>query len=402
MRSTEVFWRFRQALRSLIVVVLLSGSAFALPGCGGDDETSDATPASTDPAQGWTEEDLTFAVDGTELRGLLTLPISAGPHLAVVIVTGSEDESGGFQSGVSNTYFVDLARQLADVGFAAFRYDTRGVGQSGGIPSIAGLETRRDEAVAALHAVRGHPEISSDDVGLWGISQEGWVISMAAADNPTDIAFIVVVSGAGISVAEQQVWGIETQSRAAGLDPDDVERATLFGRLLVDWQLTDPLFHDANQETVERLGPGPWQGFHTLVYDSDTLAPSDDLDRVIEILASVQDEPWAQSLHLEELYLPTLRSIPADQIELVQAVAEQSLLIDPVAHLTRVTSPVLAVFGEDDIIQPSDRSAELFARYLDEAGNDDVTIVILPDAGHDISATNSEYWGHLTRWLGER
>jgi pimeloyl-ACP methyl ester carboxylesterase len=206
----------------------------------------------------------------------------------------------------------------------------------------AWIEAHRDEAIAALHRVQRLPAIRAHDVGLWGISQEAWIISMAAADQPDDVAFIIPVSGAGISVAEQQVWGIESQSRAAGLTPDDVERATLFGRLLVDWQLA------------------------------------------------------------EALYLPTLRSIPPEQIERLEAVAEQTLLTDPSDHLTRVTSPVLAFFGEDDIVQPTDRSAELYAQYLDEAGNEDVTIVILPGVGHDITPSSPGYWEQLAQWLDQR
>ena len=32
----------------------------------------------------------------------------------------------------------------------------------------------------------------------------------------------------GVSVAEQQVWGVETQSRAAGLSDDEVAKAVAF------------------------------------------------------------------------------------------------------------------------------------------------------------------------------
>ena len=223
-------------------------------------------------------------MESNELSGVLTLPTGEGPHSAVVIASGSESQSGNIQSGVSGRYFIDLAHRLADAGYAAFRYDTSGVGKSEGDAGTASLEANRDEVIAALHRVQDHPAIRADDVGLWGISQEAWVISMAAAEQPDDVAFIIPVSGAGISVAEQQVWGIESQSRAAGLSPGDVERATLFGRLLVDWQLSEPLYQEANQQVIDQLGDGPWQDFFTLVYHSDTLSPADGLSRGIEIL----------------------------------------------------------------------------------------------------------------------
>jgi pimeloyl-ACP methyl ester carboxylesterase len=234
---------------------------------------------------------------------------------------------------------------------------------------------------------------------LWGASQQAWVISMAAADHPDEVAFLIAVSGSGVSVAEQQIYGIETQSRTAGLQPDDVERATLVGRLLIDWQLSDPLYRDVNQQAADQLGPGPWQEFWPLVYEPTKLSPAENLNRVIAILTSIKDEPWATALNLDAVVLPALASVPANQIEAVQAAAEQTLLADPRDQLTRVTSPVLAFFGEDDIVQPTDRSTALYTRYLGEAGNDDVTIVSLPKVGHDIMLSTPGYWAKVTQWL---
>lgn len=341
-------------------------------------------------------------VGPNELHGILTLPASEGPHPAVVLAAPSERRSGAEPSGVSSSYWTDLAYRLTGAGYAAFRYDPPGVGESGGEAGFQSLQARSGEAIAALHRVQEHPAVRADQVGLWGISQGAWVISMAAADHPDDVGFIIPVSGSGVSVAEQQVWGIETQSRAAGLQPDDVERATLFGRLLIDWQLTDPLFREVNQQVAENLGDGPWQEFFTLVYESDTISPASGLSAAIEILTSIQDEPWAQALYLEDVYLPPLLSIQPDQLEAVKAAVEQTLLVDPRDHLTRVKSPVLAFFGEDDIVQPTVRSADLYAQYLDVAQNDDVTLVILPDVGHDIVLSSPGYWERLAQWLDER
>lgn len=379
----------------LLLGVAVAVLASLVASCGGgDDSTAPRTTA-------WTEEELAFPVGPATLNGVLTLPDSEGPHPAVVIASGSESRAGSIQSGVANAYFAELAHRLAGVGYAAFRYDSKGVGTRDAA-GFQTLEAKRDEVIAALHRVQRHPSIRADDVGLWGISQEAWTISMAAAAEPDDVAFIIPVSGAGISVAEQQVWGIEAQSRAAGLSTSDVERATLVGGLLVDWQLAEPLFHAANERLVATLGAGPWRDLYTLVYDSGALGPAASLARGITILTSIKDEPWAQALYLDELYLPRLRSVAPEQIEQLRAASRRSLLMDPRDYLTRVTSPVLAFFGADDVVQPTDRSAKLYARYLDEAGNDDVTIVILPGVGHDISPSSPGYWDRLAQWLEER
>jgi pimeloyl-ACP methyl ester carboxylesterase len=136
-----------------------------------------------------------------------------------------------------------------------------------------------------------------------------------------------------------------------------------------------------------------------LVYEPDTISPAESLSRAIEILTSVQDEPWAEALHLEDVTIPGLRRVPPDQVEAVKAASEQSLLLDPRDSLTRVTSPVLAFFGELDAVQPTDRSAALYAQYLEEAQNDDVTIVIFPNVGHDILLSSPGYWEQLVQWL---
>lgn len=74
-------------------------------------------------------------------------------------------------------------------------------------------------------------------------------------------------------------------------------------------------------------------------------------------------------------------------------------MFDPGDSLTRVESPVLAFFGQDDIVQPTDRSAALYAQYLEEAQNDHVTIVTLPNVGHDIVLSTPGYWEQLITWL---
>ena len=143
---------------------------------------------------------------------------------------------------------------LARRGVAVLRYDPPGVGRSTGDLRFETLDDRASEALAAVEYLRSRPDIDADRVGLWGVSQGGWVTQMAAARSRS-VAFVVSVSGAGISVAEQQVYSVDAQSRAAGFSRDDVARAGLFARLLVDWQLTRPAYREQNRAQVRRLGP---------------------------------------------------------------------------------------------------------------------------------------------------
>jgi pimeloyl-ACP methyl ester carboxylesterase len=163
------------------------------------------TPSSSRP---WIEEEVTFSFAAQQMYGVLTLPTGGGPYPAIVLVSGSVSTATGVRSGASSPYFVDHARKMVLNGFAVLRYDPPGVGRSTGEGGFESLDLRTEEAVAALQYLRSRPDIHADRVGLMGNSQGAWVIAMAAARYPQDVAFIISVSGSGVSVAEQQIHSI--------------------------------------------------------------------------------------------------------------------------------------------------------------------------------------------------
>jgi pimeloyl-ACP methyl ester carboxylesterase len=374
-------------LSILIVLVLTTACAGSTPS---------PTPSSAKP---WSEEEIAFTFGPNALYGILTLPTGEGPHPAIVIVSGSANPSTGVRAGVSARYHIDHARKMVLGEFAVLRYDPPGVGQSSGEGGFESLDQRTEEAVAALHYLQSRPDIRPDRVGLWADSQGAWVIAMAAAAFPQDVAFIIAVSGSGVSVAEQQVYSIKAQSEAAGMAEEEVAKAVLFGRLLIDWQLANPVYREANEVAAQALGDGPWTRFMALIYEPGEISPAEGLEQGIEILKSIQDEPWAEFLYLKELYFPQLESIPPEQVAEVKAMAGQSLLNDPKEYLTQVRCPVLAFFGEDDLLQPTEKSATLYEQYLTEAGNKNLKIVVFPGVGHSIGMWTPGYWEALSDWL---
>ena len=354
------------------------------------------TPASSAP---WIEEEVTFPYGPNELYGILTVPAGEGPYPAIVLVSGAADTSTRLRDGVSARLHTDHARKMALRGFAVLRYDPPGVGRSEGEAGVESLDMRAEEALAALHYLQSRSDMQPDRVGLWGVSQGGWVIAMAAAAFPQDVAFIISVSGSGVSVAEQQVYSIEAQSRAAGMSEEEIVKGVLLGRLLIDWQLVDPLYRSVNEEAAQGLGDGPWNRFMALVYEPGAGTLAEGLERGIEVLQSVQDEPWAEFVYLKELYIPLLQSIPPEQVEAAKALAGQSLLEDPKQSLPGVRCPVLAIFGEDDLLQPTAKSAALYEEYLTAGGNEQFKIVVIPGVGHSLGGFVPAYWDALNDWL---
>lgn len=158
----------------------------------------------------YVEREVTFESHGIRLAGTLLLPQGPGPHSAVVLVHGAgADWREPYRS---------LADHFARNGIAALIYDKRGVGASDGDWRLASFEDLADDAISAVAMLRSRPEIEPLRVGLWGISQGGWIVALAATRSP-DVAFIIPVSGAGVTPAEQEMWRLGNNLRFRELSP---------------------------------------------------------------------------------------------------------------------------------------------------------------------------------------
>ena len=116
------------------------------------------------------------------LAGTLTLPATGGaPYPAFVLVSGSgpmdRDENSPNGDGLKNSFFKHLAYHLSQAGYAALRYDDRGIGESEGDFARAGFSDFAGDAKAALDYLRGRDDIDSEALGLMGHS-EGALIAL--------------------------------------------------------------------------------------------------------------------------------------------------------------------------------------------------------------------------------
>jgi alpha-beta hydrolase superfamily lysophospholipase len=170
-----------------------------------------------------TERELRFDSDGAQLFGRLHLPDSPPPYSAVVLVHGSG-------SSPATEWYYNADFFVAN-GIAAFVYDKRGTGRSGGEFTFDFRQLARD-GVAAVETVAGIPEIDGQSIGLSGYSQGAWVAPLAASMSDS-IRFVIVNYGMIESPAEEarlemrQLLVDANTSEADIAEADDLIRAAV-------------------------------------------------------------------------------------------------------------------------------------------------------------------------------
>ncbi|MGB6364299.1 MAG: alpha/beta hydrolase [Thermoanaerobaculia bacterium] len=156
------------------------------------------------PVEVYQQEEVVFQGAGEWLAGTLLLPPGDGPHPAIVLVHGSGADT--------RHAYRPVAHLFAQAGIAALFYDKRGTGDSTGNWFKAGLNELAGDAVGAVSYLGCHQAIDAGRIGLWGISQGGWISTIAAAES-REVAFLVPFSGAAVSPAEQELFRIARNIR---------------------------------------------------------------------------------------------------------------------------------------------------------------------------------------------
>ena len=298
---------------------LLAGLSLAVSGCAGK--------------EGLVREEVRIPDEKGTLAGVLDLPPGPGPHPAILIVPGSGPATRGFPM------YAALAEHWVNRGFAVLRYDKRGTGGSAGDWTRESFQDRADDVVAWTTYLRGRADIRTDRVGLCGHSQGGWIAPLAAASAPRDVAFLLILAGAAVTPAGQDLSSTRHRLLQAGFEEGAAAEAVAFKRALHDL---------ARQGKVEEA-------------------------EVARLLKGAARSPWFSIVCPPELKIE----------ELCGLMRYLALIMDhdPLPVLERVTCPVLAVFGEKDpFVDPGENAGRMEGAL--RKGSRDVTLAIVPGAGH--------------------
>ena len=145
-------------------------------------------------------EVIRFTNRNATLEGELMLPDGNAKAPVVVFVHGS--------GRATRDDYSHMVPALLKGGYAVFRYDKRGVGESGGDFIEVGTHNSKErilllasDAVAAIESLRKHPRIDPKKVIVMGGSQAGWIIPVIAS--MTAVQATVCISGPTVSVGEE-------------------------------------------------------------------------------------------------------------------------------------------------------------------------------------------------------
>lgn len=239
-------------------------------------------------------EDVEFQSGPIRLAGTLYLPSGPAIAPAVVLVHGSGPADRG-----TLRYYAEL---FAHNGVAALAYDKRGVGKSDGAPTAwrnFSLNDLAADAAAGVRFLRSRRDVDSTRVGLFGASQGGWVVPLAA-QILGDVRFIITVSASLTTIAEDNLFERAARLRSEGFAEAEVEAARRMHELDIEVSRTGARF-DEFAAAWETNRSAPW--FRRVYGDDHPAAPDHPYRRWYRSVMDVDPIPIWRALRAPALFL---------------------------------------------------------------------------------------------------
>ncbi len=281
--------------------------------------------------------------DGVKLAGTLTIPRAKGPSPVVLLITGSGAQNRN-EELLGHKPFLVLSDYLTRQGIAVLRVDDRGVGGSTGSVANSTSENFAADVLAGIEFLKSRKEINPKQIGLIGHSEGGIIAPMVAAQS-SDVAFIVLMAGTGLTGEEILYLQGALIAKANGASPETL----------------------AKQRTQQE------SSFIILKKEKDNAVAEklmrDDFAKQIASLSETEKKGAEQTFNAQ------IKQVTSSWFRYF-------LTYDPRPALTKVKCPVLALNGENDLQVPINENLREIEAALKTAGNKDVTIVRLPKLNH--------------------
>lgn len=189
------------------------------------------------------KEKVTFTSGSGEyketLNGTVLIPNQSGPRPAIVLVHGSGE---GKQEKLKKE-----ADVFVKAGFITLIYDKRTKGYSKTKRSYSLLAK---DALAAVSLLQSRSDVNRKKVGLWGLSEGGWVAPLAASKSD-QVAFVITIGGAGIKPIQQQTWYLENRMDHQGVKSQSMIQSVI--RNGAGFAISAGMFPEANYDPIPVL-----------------------------------------------------------------------------------------------------------------------------------------------------
>lgn len=288
------------------------------------------------------EEAVHFADGVITLAGTLVLPGTAEQrHPAVVLFHGSGPQSRDLLT----------ARWFAKQGVAALAYDKRGVGESTGNFRVVPLMELCGDGLAGIQYLKSRQDIDAKRIGVWGLSQGGWLGPLAASRS-ADVAFVIAVSGPAVSPGEQMIFYYAMELRAQGVPESDVQEASTLRRNVWNYLFTGKGYEQAKKD-----------------------------------LSQARTKRWYNEVKLQQDDLFGRLETPSELSKPNLVRFKQEMTYDPIPALQALRVPALFLFGDEDRLVNVDETVPIIRRVLAQSGDRDFTIRIFQHVDHGMRLT---------------
>jgi len=164
-------------------------------------------------------EEITFRSGDFRIVGDLKIPGGRGPHPVILFVHGD-----GPNSRNSGGTYPPIMERMLKTGFATFAWDKPGTGESTGqIDRNRVIEQRSRIVLDAIKVLKKRSDIDTGKIGMWGISQAGYVMPTVLSKSH-DIAFMIAVSCPGEAGVDQGAYLVSRVALCNGLSMEDVKK----------------------------------------------------------------------------------------------------------------------------------------------------------------------------------
>jgi pimeloyl-ACP methyl ester carboxylesterase len=280
-------------------------------------------------------EEIRFRSAAFTVVGDLRFPAGRSPFPVVIFVHGD-----GPNDRTAGGTYAPIMERMQRAGYATFAWDKPGTGESTGEIDPSRLGVQRTRIVLdAIEVLKARPDIDAGRIGLWGISQAGYVMPRVLASSE-DIAFMIAVSCPGMAGIDQGAYLVSAQAVCAGFSEQEAHKM----RLLLS--------------AIERA-----QTYEEYVQDKEVLDALSGIGAatVFGYKTGVRPE--------KEWHVPNLAG---------------EYFWNPMEVIAQTTIPVLAFFGEKDTQVDPFQGVQAYREALHQAGNPSFRVELIPGTDHNI------------------